>query len=291
MQAGITHIKKELAGIYPNTEIENFIFLIFQHLKSFTRTRFLLAKDELLLTKNESRRLVKITARLKKQEPIQYILGETEFFGLKFYCRPQVLIPRPETEELVDWIVKDNPKIDLQILDIGTGTGCIPISLKHELPRANVSGCDLSEHCLQLACENTKLNQVDVSFFKLDIFHPEISDEQKFDIIVSNPPYVRDSEKQQMETNVLNYEPELALFVPDSDPLLFYKAILNFAEQHLASKGKIYWEINEAFGNECVQLLKKYGYQNIRLRKDLQGKNRMISALIQKKNIEKHSQQ
>ncbi len=278
MQAGIAHIKKELAGIYPATEIDALASLVLQHIKLYTRTQILLGRGE-LLSSDERQKLEEIVVRLKKQEPIQYILGETEFFGLKFFCRPGVLIPRPETEELVDWILKENIHPEIRILDIGTGTGCIPVSLKKHLPAAIVSGCDISETCLQLARENATLNQVDVSFFRMNILQPEIkANRPQYDVLVSNPPYVRNSEKARMKLNVLNYEPELALFVPDSDPLLFYRAILLFAEQSLAPQGRIYWEINEALEEECSTLLQGFGYKNIHLRKDIHGKNRMISA-------------
>ena len=278
MQAGIAHIKKELAGIYTGTEIDALASIVMQHIKSYTSTQLLLARDE-TLSEAERGKVTAITARLKKHEPVQYILGTTEFFGLPFYCRQGVLIPRPETEELVDWILNENKDSDISILDIGTGTGCIPVSLKKHLPKASVSGCDISGTCLELARENAVRNQLDVSFFSLNILQPEkIKTLPVFDVLVSNPPYVRNSEKKQMDSNVLDFEPELALFVPDDDPLLFYKAILGFAEKYLKPQGLIYWEINEALGPDCVKLLDEAGYQKVNIRKDIHGKDRMISA-------------
>lgn len=278
MQAGIAHIKKELAGIYPETEIDAFTSVILQHIKSYSRTQILLARYE-QLSESERQRVDEITSRLKKHEPIQYILGETEFYGLTFRCRPGVLIPRPETEELVDWILKESGNSEISILDIGTGTGCIPVSLKKNLPEATVLGCDISEICLALATENANLNGLDVSFFKLDILQYETTKALPvFDLLVSNPPYVRNSEKALMETNVLGFEPELALFVADDDPLLFYRAIVRFADDHLKAGGEMYWEINEALAFDCIQLLTGAGYQNVKLRKDIHDKDRMISA-------------
>ncbi|MDX9882757.1 MAG: peptide chain release factor N(5)-glutamine methyltransferase [Prolixibacteraceae bacterium] len=278
MQAGIAHIKKELAGIYSAPEINAMSSLVLQHVKSYSRTQVLLARNE-ILSAEERKKLEEITARLKKQEPIQYILGATEFFGLKFLCCPGALIPRPETEELVDWMLKETFAPGTRILDIGTGTGCIPVSLKKHLPAALVSACDISEACLQLAHENAMLNQTEVSFFRMDILQPITNaTHQQHDVLVSNPPYVCESEKTRMQANVLDYEPGLALFVPDSDPLLFYRAILFFAEHALSPKGRIFWEINEALSTECTRLLNDSGYTNIRLRKDIHGKDRMISA-------------
>ena len=189
MQAGIAHIKKELAGIYPAAEINAMSSLVLQHLKSYNRTQILLARNE-ILSDIERKKLEEMTARLKKQEPIQYILGETEFFGLKFFCRPGVLIPRPETGELIDWILKETFAPEIRILDIGTGTGCIPVSLKKHLPTARVSACDISETCLQLARENAMLNQTEVSFFRMNILQPGSNANcQQYDVLVSNPPY------------------------------------------------------------------------------------------------------
>ena len=225
MQTGIAYIREELAGIYPGEEIRAMASLVIRHIKSYSHTQMLLARNE-ILSPDEREKLNGIVLRLKKQEPLQYILGETEFFGLKILCRSGVLIPRPETEELVEWVLKECAG-QRYFLDIGTGTGCLPIALKKNLPEATVSGCDISETCIQLARENAALNETDVSFFRMDILQPEEKKGlRQYDVLVSNPPYVRESEKKQMQPNVLYHEPALALFVPDDDPLRFYRALL-----------------------------------------------------------------
>ncbi len=278
MQEALVYIRKELAAIYPATEAESLARLVLQHVKKYTHTQLLLARNE-ALNENEQQQVNEIVSRLKKDEPLQYILGETEFYGLKFYCKAGALIPRPETEELVDLIAREYAGQLPAILDLGTGTGCIPISLKKQLPLASVFGCDISETCLQLARENAALNEAPVSFFKLNMLEPEWPTElPPFDVLVSNPPYVCESEKKLMQANVLNYEPELALFVSDDDPLLFYRAIVSLAAKNLKSGGKLFWEINEALGKECCRLLETAGYQKVNLLKDINGKDRMISA-------------
>ncbi len=278
MQASINDIRKELDGLYPPEEIESFIRIIFRKLKQFTLTDFALKRDEVLPEK-ETDQIRKITVRLKSQEPIQYILGETEFYGLPFRVRPGVLIPRPETEELVNWALKSKQKDAPRILDVGTGSGCIPISLKKHWPKAHVMACDISEEALETARTNAGLNQAEIAFFHLNILNPLLPDSfPKIDLLISNPPYVTESEKAMMNDNVLKYEPARALFVPDHDPLLFYRALAIFGKNYLTNGGQLFWEINEAFGKECRKLLKENGFSNVRLKKDLQGKNRMIFA-------------
>ncbi len=224
---------------------------------------------------------------LKTGKPLQYVLGETEFYGLRFKVNPSVLIPRPETEELVEWIISDLPKPKtsiegLKIIDIGTGSGCIPISLKKNLPEAQLFALDISPEALDVSIQNAALNQTTVNFIQADILN--LLNKQliaeKFGIIVSNPPYVTDAEKEQMLPNVLQHEPHLALFVPDNDPLIFYKAIADFAIKHLDTTGSLYLEINENLGEETVQLLKQMGFKKIVLRQDLSGKDRMIRSQI-----------
>lgn len=280
MKAGIASIRKELAGIYSKGEIESLVFLIFEKLKGYSRTQFLLAKDE-FLAKDELFEIGKIVARLKNHEPIQYILGETEFYGLPFYAVPEVLIPRPETEELVQWIIQENQLLGPTILDIGTGTGCIAISLGKNIPNSTVLACDVSPVCIETARRNAKLNSVDVAVFEYDILNN--SSEYRFpelNIIVSNPPYIREAEKTLMEKNVLDFEPELALFVQDEKPLIFYEQIADFALIHLKKPGRLYFEINEAFGNECAEMLRQKGFAGIELKKDINGKDRMIRAAL-----------
>ncbi|MFY9153773.1 MAG: peptide chain release factor N(5)-glutamine methyltransferase [Prolixibacteraceae bacterium] len=279
MRAAIASIRKELADTYAKTEIDSLIFLIFEKLKGYSRTQFLMAADE-VLDENERLELQQIMNRLKNQEPIQYILGVTEFYGLPFYAVHGVLIPRPETEELVQWIIQENKLPNPTILDIGTGTGCIPVSLRKNIADSRIMACDISPVCIETARRNAELNGCDISIIEYDILNdlPE-TNFPELDIMVSNPPYVRESERQQMEENVLSYEPELALFVPDDDPLLFYRRIANFARRHLKNGGSLYFEINEAFGAECVEMLRENGFTEISLRKDIHGKDRMVRSV------------
>ncbi len=231
-----------------------------------------------------------IVADLKRQKPIQYILGETEFFGLKFEVNENTLIPRPETEELVQWIIDDEKKREYKtgckILDIGTGSGCIAVSLAKNIPRTEVFAIDVSEQALTTAIKNASINAVNVHFINANVlalddlnnFHADTGHPTFFDVIVSNPPYVRNLEKAEIKPNVLEYEPHLALFVEDTDALLFYRKIAQLALKNLSPKGKLYFEINQYLGNETVQLLESLGFKNIELRKDIYGNDRMVSA-------------
>lgn len=285
MKAGIASIRKELTGIYSKEEIESLIFLIFGNLMGYSRTQFLMAKDE-ILKPEELDEISKIAARLKNHEPIQYILGQTEFYGLPFYTVPEVLIPRPETEELVQWIIQENKFAKPILLDIGTGTGCIPVSLKKNIADAIVYACDISPICIETARRNAELNNCDISVFEYDILTqtPEINIPE-LDIIVSNPPYVRESEKLQMEKNVLAFEPELALFVPDENPLIYYRQIAEFALNHLKDNGMLYFEINESFGKECSEMLRKTNFSSIVLKKDIHGKDRMVRSILRRSTV------
>ena len=226
-----------------------------------------------------------ILADLQHEKPIQYITGEAWFYGLQFEVNENTLIPRPETEELVEWIIESQKsKVQSQkceILDIGTGTGCIPISLKTNLPQANVSAIDVSEKALEVAKRNAVSNKVDISFIQADIL--EVEDlSQYFDIIVSNPPYVRNLEKQEIKKNVLDYEPHLALFVEDTDALLFYRKIAQLALKNLSPNGLLFFEINQYLGKETVELLDNLGFKNIELKKDIYGNDRMIKGSIER---------
>lgn len=272
--------KKELSGIYSTEEINFIIYLIISKLKSITRTLYLISNDDLL--SDDDREIVaSYIERLKNHEPIQYILGDTEFYESRFFAEPGVLIPRPETEELVQTIIKENRKKSPKILDIGTGSGCIAISLKKFIPESILFAADISEICLNLAERNARLNDVPIRFIKFDILDKSSEfPDSDFDIIVSNPPYIRESEKALMSKNVLEYEPELALFVDDKDPLLFYREISIFAKKHLKSGGKLYFEINEAFGKECAELLKKIGFTDILIINDLNNKQRIVSSVF-----------
>jgi len=278
MKAGIASIRKELAGIYAKGEIESLIFLIFEKLKGYSRTQLLLANEE-QLDENDRKEVHEIIGRLKNHEPIQYILGLTEFYSLPFYTVPGVLIPRPETEELVQWIIQENKHSKPTILDMGTGTGCIAISLRKNIPQSTALACDISPVCITTALRNSLLNNSEVSVFEYDILK-ETPDIQfpELDIIVSNPPYIRETEKSLMEKNVLDHEPELALFVADERPLIFYERIADFSRFHLKNQGQLYFEINEAFGPECCEMLQKKGFSEIVLKKDINGKDRMIGC-------------
>ena len=278
MKAGIASIRKELAGIYQAEEIESLTFLIFEKVKGYTRTQFLLAKDEILSEEDRSE-IGMMVARLKNHEPIQYILGETEFYGLPFYTVPGVLIPRPETEELVQWIIQENKLTSPTILDMGTGSGCIAVSLRKNIQESVVLACDISPVCIETARRNADLNSATITVLTYDILRnsPEISF-PVLDVVVSNPPYVREIERLQMERNVLEYEPGLALFVPDNDPLIFYSQIADFARKNLKHNGRLYFEINEALGKECSEMLQEKGFSAIRIKKDIHGKDRMIGC-------------
>ncbi|MBI2269609.1 MAG: peptide chain release factor N(5)-glutamine methyltransferase [Bacteroidetes bacterium] len=282
----------ELAGSYSAEEVENFIFYSFEHYLGFYRTDLSLKAND-TITESELLKFNDVVKRLKRQEPIQYILGETWFYGLKLNVNPAVLIPRPETEELVDWIVKEVGSLPAgqagrksegrsvgSILDVGTGSGCIAIALKKNIPNAEVFALDISEEALDVARQNATINNVDVNFIQTDILENKLLFQHfnSFDIIVSNPPYILRSEKQSMEANVLEHEPHVALFVNDNDPLLFYRTIVQFTQKHLADAGKLFFEINEAQADEVRNLLLQSGFKNVVVKKDLSGKERMVRA-------------
>lgn len=222
-------------------------------------------------------KLDKALARLAAGEPLQYVIGSTPFCGLTFKVDGRVLIPRPETAELVDWVAQDAAKTGV-LLDVGTGSGCIAISLAHRLPGWKVQGWDISDGALEVARENNRLNGTEVEFRKMDILNAE--QDCRFDVIVSNPPYVLESEKAQMEDNVLKYEPHTALFVPDNDALLFYRAIAEFGKNSLVPGGALYFEINPLEASALKAMLEQRGYHNVELRSDIFGKLRMIKAIL-----------
>lgn len=252
--------------------------MIVENLTGLSRTEIYINKNTLF--SDEQHKKVNIFIdKLKKFVPIQYILGETEFYGLPFYVNESVLIPRPETEELVDWIQHEHKRnANLHMLDIGTGSGCIAISLKHLLPTSTVDAFDISEKALETAQSNANRNHLEVHFSKVDILNAPDFD-KKWDIIVSNPPYIPEQEKAEILPNVLNHEPHLALFVPDADPLLFYRHIALFAQKQLNSNGKLYFEIHRDAGKSCVDLLTELGFTDVELRKDISGNDRMVRAV------------
>ncbi len=280
-----------LESLFTKEEIDTFFFLLTEDYYGITRLKLALNVDMELVN---SQPLIKALELLKDEKPIQYILGETEFFGFNFKVNEHVLIPRPETEELVDWIIScysepygsaqdrfRKESQQLKILDIGTGSGCIAVSLAKNLPNAKVYALDVSKEALKVAKQNAELNNVEVEFIEDNILSPMTEARRsKFDIIVSNPPYVRVQEKELMKPNVLENEPHLALFVEDDNPLLFYKAICEFAKINLKNDGKLFFEINEYLGNDMIQLLKKYNFEAIELKQDIFKKDRMIKGML-----------
>ena len=267
-----------LQGVYDKEEVHCFFYILCDFFLQYSRFEVSMALDTIVSAKNITV-FEKALLRLKKQEPIQYILGTTEFYGLTFKVNKHTLIPRPETEELVDWVLSNLHDQDsmLDILDIGTGSGCIAISLAKNIPTAIVSGLDVSEKALEIAKENAVKNQVLVSFCQKDILRTT-SLEKKYDVIVSNPPYVRQLEKKAMNANVLDYEPGVALFVPNEDPLLFYRKIAQLAMVSLQTRGWLYFEINEYLSKEMDFLLKDIGFANIEIKKDFREVPRMIKC-------------
>ncbi|HKI87975.1 MAG TPA: peptide chain release factor N(5)-glutamine methyltransferase [Draconibacterium sp.] len=278
MQTTIQYIKKELADLYSKTEISGFVRIIFEFICGLSYTGLILQKD-IKITSSQLIQIEAIVQRLKRFEPIQYILGETEFYGLKLKVNPDILIPRPETEELVQWMTESLWPNNPAILDVGAGSGCIALALKKQLPEAKISAVDFSAEVLKTAIENAEINELEVEFIHFDVLQWSKRNWPYFDGIVSNPPYVRELEKKQMHPNVLKYEPETALYVPDEDPLIFYREIGHFALHYLKPGGNLFFEINENFGIETVQLLKHIGFKNIILRKDIHGKNRMVKGV------------
>jgi release factor glutamine methyltransferase len=317
-----TKFFQELSSLYDEKEIESFFYLILENFHQIKRIDLALNPQ---MEMNDKQLLYweRVLADLKKQKPIQYILGETEFYGLPFLVNENTLIPRPETEELVELIIKQNskseippePKVNgaklnskLKILDIGTGSGCIAIALKKDLPNSEVFAIDISEEALETAKKNAQINQVEIHFIQADILkinnleqlpssnsHLPTSNSQlptsnfqlptsnfqlptTFDIIVSNPPYVRNLEKQEINPNVLEYEPHLALFVEDEDALLFYRKIAQLALKSLSPNGRLYFEINQYLGKETVELIESFGFKNVVLHKDIYGNDRMIEG-------------
>lgn len=271
---------------YGKEEVNAFFDVLMEHHLNHKRIQLILNPDY-AITSEQEQLFLNALEDLKKHVPIQYIIGETEFYGLTFQVNKHTLIPRPETEELVSLIIEDVTSSavekSLKILDIGTGTGCIPIALAKHLPNANIYALDVSEAALQIAKQNAELNEVTIEFIHDDILnlsHTElVTASLTFDIIVSNPPYVRQLEKVEIKPNVLNNEPHLALFVDDENPLQFYKAICEFAQIHLKTGGALYFEINEYLGQEMIQLLEEFTYTSIELKTDIFGKNRMIKGV------------
>jgi release factor glutamine methyltransferase len=293
-----TYFTDTLQEIYLKTEIDTFFFLLIEEKLNLQRVDTVMQPDFLIADANLSELKI-ILKRLQKEEPIQYILGNTEFYGLPFKVNKNTLIPRPETEELVEWIIKEvtelqnnkvaklgmsetstmNKEKSISIIDIGTGTGCIPISLAKNLNNVKISAIDVSSEALIVAQQNATLNNVDISFLEMDILETKELP-QKYNLIVSNPPYVRELEKVEISNNVLENEPHLALFVEDDNPLIFYSKIADLAKIHLKKEGLLFFEINQYLGKETVAMLKHKGFNSIKLKKDLFGNDRMVKVIL-----------
>lgn len=270
-----------LSSYYDEQEIDSFFYMVLEKHHQLKRIDLALQPD-LNVSTIELEHWHLVLEQLKTQKPIQYILGEAFFYDLRFKVNENTLIPRPETEELVAWILNEIKRqniLNSTILDIGTGTGCIPISLKKNLPESTVFAIDISEETLKVAKENAEINNVEVHFRQCNIL--EISDlENQYDVIISNPPYVRELEKKEIRPNVLAFEPHLALFVSDEDPLIFYRKIAVLAKEQLKPNGLLFFEINQYLSKETVTLLHDLGFATIELRKDIYGNDRMIKAKI-----------
>ncbi|MFP2997648.1 peptide chain release factor N(5)-glutamine methyltransferase [Spongiivirga sp. MCCC 1A20706] len=272
---GIFH--KELDNQFGKEEVSSFFFMLTEHFFGVSRLTLAL-KTSIQLTKSEQSIIYDALSRLKANKPIQYIIGKTHFYGLDFKVNEHTLIPRPETEELVQWILDDYSKVDdkLSVLDIGTGTGCIAISLAKNLASAMVDAIDVDENTLKVAHQNAISNEVKVNFILQDIL--AVTDLKNYNIIVSNPPYVRDLEKEQMQQNVLDHEPEKALFVSDDNPLIFYEKIAKLAFTCLSDNSALYFEINEYLSDETKELCEACGFKKVTVKNDIFGKPRMIKA-------------
>lgn len=296
LSEAVKYLKDELREIYDEQEAANIAFLTIEDITQFSKTEQI-SKKEQELTAEQTVQIKTYLQRLKKHEPIQYIMNKCWFYGMDLYVDKNVLIPRPETEELVDWIVKDVMKVNkkvferdskqadatkqLKILDVGTGSGCIALALKKSIPKAEVWGCDMSEEALNVARRNGSALDIRVDFQGMNFLDGA---QQKLlptvDIIVSNPPYIPLKDKQQMNANVVNHEPHTALFVPDNNALIFYEALAQFAKKRLYESGSIYMEIHEGLANEVVNLFRQYGHEKIEVKKDMQGKDRMVKVQI-----------
>ena len=270
----IKEITLQLVPQYSDAEARSIAILLMCNITGLSYTELLIHTPS--LNEEQEEELRKKIERVKKNEPLQYVLGETIFYGRRFKCDQRALIPRPETEELIDWIINDvSNDGNIRILDIGCGSGCIAITLSKEIKNSTVTALDISEEAISLTEENCKINSCQVECINDDIFN--FSDAQ-YDIIVSNPPYICDNEAVNIESNVIDYEPHLALFVPDNSPLKFYEKITEYAARNLRSRGKLYFEINRKYGKEMQLLLEKFGFINIELRKDISNNDRMIKG-------------
>lgn len=290
IQEAYTQLMYQLFELYDDRESANIADWVIEHITGFKRIDRITNK-QFPLSKSQLQLLNTYTVLLLQHTPVQYVLHEAWFAGMHLYVDKNVLIPRPETEELVLWVMEESQNLPAgqtgskvksqKVLDIGTGSGCIPVALKKKMPVLDVSALDVSEGALAVAQKNAATQNTDITFYQLDILNKSKWDTLPvFDIIVSNPPYIKQSEAKDMRNNVLTHEPHLALFVPNEDALLFYRTIAEFGLTHLNEGGMLFFEINETLGNEAQQLLRDYNYTQIELRKDMQGKDRMIKATV-----------
>lgn len=276
MNVTISHIRNILQECYPPREAANLSRIVCCEMFGQSDIDYYLGKD-MILSSKDKRELESILSRLCNFEPIQYVQGIARFLGRTFRVAPGVLIPRPETEELVERMLKEVASSS-RILDIGTGSGCIAVTLSKELPEAEVTAWDISEEALSIAGDNNRFLQASVRFVQHDVLTYQPVEDDCFDVIVSNPPYVVEAEKQDMEQNVLNWEPSVALFVPNNDPLRFYRCIGELGRKMLAAGGRLYFEINRAFGDAVASMLRGQGYANVHIRKDISGNDRYVIA-------------
>ena len=279
IQEILTIIREQLSGSFSENERIQVSKMLLMNYLDIQKSEILLRKDE-EVDDEILNRIEKDLERINNGEPVQYVIGTTYFYGFEMRIDPRALIPRPETEELVDWIYKELKNRSPKILDVGTGSGCIALALKAGLPNADVHGTDVQQEALDLAIENAMAMGLRVDFEQADALHLSDQYKDKWDIIVSNPPYVPEEDKASMQAHVLDYEPHSALFVPDNDPLKFYKSITEYAKNHLNEGGKLFFEINENLADEVKEILTLHGFPKIELRKDLQGKDRMICAQV-----------
>ncbi len=277
IQQAQKYISESLEPLYGEREGKNIANLLLESVLKCSNTHLVLNRNQ-VLTAKEQNSINEALKELIQQKPIQYVLGEADFYDLKFKVNEYTLIPRSETEELVHKIIAECRNLSPRILDIGTGSGCIPIVLAKHINGASISSVDISEEAIAVARQNAVNNSVNVEFLHRDILNWEVDEWKKYDIIVSNPPYVCNSEKAAMSNNVLAYEPHTALFVEDDNPLIFYIAIADFAKKYLNDKGKIYLEINENLGQETLQMLADKGFSNLQLLKDMNGRDRIVIA-------------
>ncbi len=281
IQQAYLQLLQQLSKLYDNRESGNIADLVIENITGLRKIDRIVYKDT-IISPEQQNLLSKITSELLQHKPVQYAIGEAWFMGMRLLVNEQVLIPRPETEELANWIIqyiKTNKKKEVSVLDIGTGSGCIPIAIKQLIPQTSVTAIDISEGALQVAKMNSVNLNVLIDFLLLDILNDDTWQQLgHFDIIVSNPPYIRNNEGLTMRKNVMDYEPHLALFVSDNDPLLFYKKISAFAKTHLNQNGIIYVEINEELAQDVSTVFQQNGFLNVEIRQDMQGKDRMVSA-------------